>query len=473
MLFKKISLALIAVAIFTHTEAQKKWSLKECVDYALENNLQIKQTGINTDITRVNYNQSFAAFFPSINGSANQSFNYGRSVDPTTNVYSNQNINGLQGSISADVTIFNGLLLQNTLKQYKLDYAAGKYDIDKAKNDIAMSAVADYLSVLYAQENLKLANDRVDITTKQRNNIKLQVDAGNLAQGNLLDIESQVALEELGVVNAENTLRQAFLSLTQVMNLDSAEGFAIDPPIVTLPDQSVLALTPEAIYATSQGIMPEIKSSELKFQSSEKSISIARASYYPRLSAFGQLSSNYSNQSKQLDGPPVITGYSFSGQVTASGEEVLSPDYKINYKYTSFSDQVNNNFNKAFGFGLTIPIFNSLNAKSNVDRAKLTMKYAGFTLDLQKQLLYKSIQQAHIDALNSSKKYQAATKSVDALKTSFSYTEKKFNVGMINTVDYTTTKNNLAKAESDLLQAKYELIFRIKVLDFYMGKPLM
>lgn len=471
MMIKRIGLALIALIVITNAEAQKKWSLKECVDYALENNLAIKQTGISADIARVNYNQSYAAFFPTINASANQSFNYGRSVDPTTNNYSNQNVYGLQGSITADVTLFNGLRLQNTLKQYKLDYTAGKFDIEKIKNDISMATVADYLSVLYAQENLKLANDRVDITTKQRNNIKIQVDAGNLAQGNLLDIESQVALEELGVVNAENTLRQSVLTLTQVMNLDSADGFAIDPPIVNLPDQSTLTLTPEAIYATAQGIMPEIKSSELKFQSSEKSISIAKASYYPMISAFGQLSTNYSNRSKEIDGAPIIN-YVESG-VTASGEIVYFPDYSYNLRNTPFSKQVNNNFNKAFGLSLSIPIFNSMNTKSNVDRANLTQKNASFTLDLQKQSLYKSIQQAHIDAVNASKKYQAATKSVDALKTSFSYTEKKFNVGMINTVDYTTTKNNLAKSQSDLLQAKYELIFRIKVLDFYMGKPLM
>jgi outer membrane protein len=475
MLLKKISLLIVAFAIFIQADAQKKWSLKECVDYALENNLLIKQSMINADISRVNYNQNFAAFFPSVNGSVTQSFNYGRSVDPTTNVYSNQNINGMQGSISADVTIFNGLRLQKIYQQSKLDYTAGKYEIDKIKNDVSMNTVADYLAVLYARENLKAANDRVDVTTKQRNNIKLQVDAGNLAQGNLLDIESQQAQEELVVVNAENTLRQSILTLTQEMNLDSTEGFAIDEPIIDIPDQSILALTPEAINATSQGIMPEIKSSDLKFQSAEKGIGIAKGTYYPRLSAFGQLSTNYSNQSKKLDGTPTYNGLvpTTAGYVTASGEPVLVPDYKFNFVNTPFGKQVDNNFNKAFGLSLTVPLFNSMSTKSNVDRANLQMKYASYNFDLQKQQLYKSIQQAHIDAINASKKYQAATKSVDALKTSFSYTEKKLAVGMINMVDYTTIKNNLAKAESDLLQSKYELIFRIKVLDFYMGKPLI
>ncbi len=474
MVLRKVNLAITALLIVAQAHAQKKWTLKECVDYALENNLVIKQAMVTTDVSRVNYNQTYASFFPSLNGSINQSFNNGRAIDPTTNVYSNQDVNGFSGSLTANVTIFNGLRLQNMLKQYDLDYQAGKFDIDKAKNDIAMNTVADYLTVLYSKENLKAAKDRVDVTDKQRKNIKLQVEGGNLAQGNLLDIEAQFAQEEMSVVNAENTLRQAFLNLTQMMNLDSITGFDIESPFIDIPDQSILALTPEAVYATSLTIMPEVKSSELKLKSSEKGVSIAKSGYYPTLTAFGQLSSNYSNQAKDITSitPGGLVPTSI-GYVTASGEQILVPDYKYQYANTPLWDQVENNFNKAFGFNLSIPLFNGMNAKSNVERAKLQAKNSDFQLQQQKQQLLKNIQQAHIDAVNASKRYQAATKSAEALKTSFTYTEKKLEVGMINMVDYTTIKNNLAKAESDLLQSKYELIFRIKVLDFYMGKPLI
>ena len=473
MNLKKLAVLVFSMFALTSTQAQKKWTLKECVDYALENNLNIKQTGINAELARINYNQNFAAMFPSVNGSATQAYNYGRSINPSTNNYSNNQFNSLQGSISADVVIFNGLRLQNTLQQSKINYAAGKYDMDKIKNDIAMAAVANYLSVLYAKENLKAAIDRVAVTNSQRNNIKIQVDAGNMAQGNLLDLESQVAQEEVLLVNAETSLSQAFLTLTQIMNLDSVEGFDIDAPSTVIPDQSTVAMDPNAIYAVAETLMPEIKGSELRNQSAEKGIAIAKGSYYPRLSAFAQYGTNFSNQLRELNGAPVFNGYSPNGNVTVSGEEVFSPDYIINTRTTPFNTQYRNNRNQAWGLTLSVPIFNGLSARYGVARAKLNQQNINYQYDLQKQQLYKSIQQAHIDAVNTAKKYVAAQKSVTALKTSFSYTEKKLAVGMINTVDYTTIKNNLTKAESDLLQAKYELVFRIKVLDFYMGKPLM
>lgn len=473
MNLKKLIVLAAGVFTLTTSQAQKKWTLKECVDYALENNLNVKQTGINTELARINYKQNYAAMFPSVNGSATQAYNYGRSINPTTNVYSNNQFSSLQGSISADVVIFNGLRLQNILKQSKIDYAAGKYDMDKIKNDIAMATVGNYLSVLYAKENLKAANDRVAVTTSQRNNIKLQVDAGTMAQGNFLDMESQLAQEELLLVNAESDLSQSFLTLTQVMNLDTVTGFDIDAPSTIIPDQATVAMDPEAIYAVAQTIMPEIKGSELRNQSAEKAIAIAKGSYYPSLRAFGQFGTNYSNQLRELNGAPVFNGYSPNGNVTSSGEVVYSPDYTVNTQITPFNTQYKNNRNQAWGLTLNVPIFNGFSTRYGVERAKLQQQNTSYQFDLQKQQLYKSIQQAHIDAVNTSKKFIAAQKSVAALKTSFSYTEKKLAVGMINTVDYTTIKNNLTKAESDLLQAKYELVFRIKVLDFYMGKPLM
>jgi outer membrane protein len=472
MRFKHLFL-IAFVLIQQNALAQQKWSLKQCVEHAIENNIGLKQSYINTEVARTNSNQNFASMFPNLNASASQSFNYGRSIDPTTNVFINSNINGASGSLSADVTIFNGFRLQNLLRQSNIDYSASRYDVDKMKNDVAMNTVANFLTVLFGKESLKAANDRVAVTTKQVNNVKLQVEAGSLAQGNLLDIEAQLATEEQAVVAAENTLRQAFLDLTQVMNLESIDGFDIETPQVDIPSLETLTIPAAAINQVALGVMPEIKSADMRYQSAIKGVSIARGSYLPRLSAFGQLSTNYSSISRELDGAPQFIGYAPNGNVTSGGETVLEPNYLVNFRDISFNSQLKNNFNKAFGISLSIPIFNGLSTKYGVERARLQEQNTKLSVDLQKQVLFKSIQQAQIDALNAKKRFEAATKSVNALQTSFSYTEKRFNVGMINSLDYNTIKNNLARAESELLQAKYELIFRIKVLDFYNGKSLI
>ncbi|NNC85086.1 MAG: TolC family protein [Bacteroidia bacterium] len=425
-------------------QAQKQWTLKECVDYALENNIQIKQSQINLEIAEQDNKTSFGSMLPSLNLSSNYDFRFGRSLDFTTYTFTNQQTQLSRINASTNVTLFNGFQLRRTLEQSKLNVLASKSDLQKAADDVTLNVIASYLQVLYGSELAENANKRVESLTKQKDKTAKLVEAGSLAKGSLLDVESQVANEELNFINADNALKSSLLTLVQLLEIKSVDGFEVIPPNVNLPNQEILSLTPEQIYAAALNNQPEIKSSEYYLQSAEKGWMIAKAGRYPSLSLGGFSGTDYINTAKN----------------TVTGEDI------------SVSDQFDNNLNHSVGFSLSIPVFNGWFTSSNITKAKLGMQNAEYGHELIKNSLYKSIQQAHSDAVAALKKYQASEKSVSALRESYTYTEKKFNVGLLTSLEYLTATNNLAIAESDLLQAKYDLIFRIKILEFYNGNPL-
>ncbi|MFI5218603.1 MAG: TolC family protein [Bacteroidia bacterium] len=472
-MIKKIIFLLLLCGIILSGSAQNKiWTMQECVDYALKNNIQIKQSEIATEISEHQQTQSFYNMFPSLNGSGSYSYNRGRSVDPTTYRYTTQDVQAANLSLNTNVVLFNGFQLQNELKQSKLDYMSGKYDLDKIKNDISLNVAAAYLQVLYNEEQLGAQTDRVDAAKKQTDRTKILVDAGTLPKGSFLDAEAQLATEELSKVNFENQLANSYLTLTQLLELETTEGFTVEKPKIEIPDQASVTLPPAEIFKISLTSQPEIKSSEYKVQSAEKGLSIAKGSTWPRLSLFGSWGTNYSDQSQNLT-QTIDKGLQPNGSYTQSGEPIYSQSYDFILEDTPFSDQANDNLNKSFGFSLSVPIFNGLSANTNVKRARLNLENAKYSSELTKNQLYKSIQQAHTDAVAALNRYKAADKSVAALTESFTYTEKKYNAGLLTSIDYTTARNNLTKSESDMLQAKYDFIFRLKVLDFYMGKPLV
>jgi outer membrane protein len=467
-----LTLSFVFLFFVSSSYAQKNWTLQECVDYALKNNITVKQTEISSQLSKDAVLQSYGNMLPSLNGSGSHSYNYGRSVDPYSYTFTTSAVQSTNLSLNSSLTLFNGLELQNTLKRSKLDYMAGKYDVDKIKNDIALNVAADYLQILYSKENQKAANDRVEAAAKQRDRTKALVDAGTFAKGNLLDAEAQLAAEELNKVTADNNLISSKLNLVQLLQLDSVSTIEIEDPAIAIPDQSSLTLTPESIFEAAIKTLPEIKSADTKNQSAEKSLSISRGGRFPRLSLFGSLSTGYSNQSKRYTSLPVFLGYGQSGYITSSGEDVLQPLYSYHLENTPFKDQINNNYNKSFGLSINIPLFNGFSVYSNVKRAKLNLENSKLTAQQTRNNVYKSIQQAHAEAQAALNRYNASEKSVSAMQEAFTYTEKKFNAGMLNSVEFVTAKNNLSKAQSDLLQSKYDFILKLKVLDFYLGKPL-
>ncbi len=451
---------------------QRAWSLQQCVEHALKNNISVKQSEISMEQAKISMQQKKWQLVPSLNGSVSDNYNFGRSVDPTTYRYTNEQIQSANFSLSSNLTLFNGFQLQNELRQSQLDYMAGKFDLQKIKDDISINVTSAFLQVLYAKEQLGSARNRLNQSEKERDRTKALTEAGSLTQGNFLDAEAQLANDELAVINAENQYVIANLSLAQLLELDSSDSMKVEEPVTNFPDVSILSQSSQEIFQMAEQSLPEMKGSIYKVRSAEKGLAIAKGARSPRLSMFGSMSTGYSSAAQRPFGTPTLLGLFPNGDQTTSGEAVLSPLYSFQTEKTSFSDQWDQNNNKAVGFSLSIPLFNGWSVGSNISRAKLNLKNAEYGSELTRKLVYKSIQQAYADAIGAQKKFAAAQKSKDALSASFNYTEKKYNAGLISSLDFLTIKNNLARAESDFIQAKYDYIFRVKVLDFYAGKPL-
>ena len=451
----------------------KTWTLEECIDYALKNNISIQQSQLNNDISKINLIQSQAALLPAVNANASHNYNIGRTIDRFTNQFADAQVLSQNMGVSADITLFGGLQNINTIKQNKYSYMAGRYDVDKIKNDISLNVATAYLQILYSIEQLDNARNQTALTESQVERTKKLVGAGSLAKGNLLDIQSQLALEELNQTNAENQMDLAYLTLIQLLNLESTAGFTIIKPDLTIGTETLLTANVTQIYNAAITNLPEIKSAEFKLKSADKALDVAWGGLSPRLSFSASYGTGYSGLSKSVIGQPTFLGFYPNGSLTSGGDTVLSPSFSNStFEKTSFSDQYKNNVNKTFGFYLTVPIFNRLQTKTAIDRAKIQKLNADLTVESTKQQIQKNIQQAYADANGGLKKYNATLKAVTAMKESFKYAEQKFNVGMMNTNDYNNAKNKLIKAQSDLLQAKFDYVFKTKVLDFYQGKPL-
>jgi outer membrane protein len=457
-------------------KAGQSMSLEQCIDYALKNNIQVKQSELNTEITQINLTQSEANLLPSLNANGSHSYNTGNTVDRFTNQFHSETVLSQNFSLSSDITVFNGLQTINSIKEYKYNYSASRFDVDKMKNDISLNIASAYLQILYNSEALDNARNQMNITKGQVDRTQKLLEAGSAAKGTLLDIQAQFSSEELNVTVAQNQLDISYLTLAQLMNLPTAEGLSIVKPELTVGNDVLLTANATQIYNTAVGNLPEIKSAELKVKGAEKAVDVAWGGLSPRLSFSASYGTGYSGASQRLLTQPAFTGFSPNGSFAANGlnaDTVYSPTFSSpTYEKKPFSDQYKDNVNKSFGFYLTVPIFNRFQTKSTIDKAKIQKLNAELTVESTKLQIQKNIQQAYADASGALKKYAGTQKTLEAMQESFKYTEQKFNVGMVNTTDYNTAKNKLIKTQSDLLQAKYEYVFKTKVLDFYQGKPL-
>jgi outer membrane protein len=445
-------------------------SLEACIDYALKNNIQIKQSVLNTELSKISLTQSEANLLPELNGNASHSYNYGRTIDRFTNEFATQQVLSQNFALNSDITLFGGLQNINTIQQNKYSYLASKFNVDKMKNDVSLNVASAYLQILFAIETTENARNQMGITTTQVERTKKLVDAGATAKGTLLDIQAQLASEELNFTTAQNQLDISYLSLAQLLNMASTEGFSIVKPDIAVANETLLTSNANQIYTTAVSNLPEIKSAEFGVKSSEKAIDVALGAISPRLSFSAAYGTGYSGLSQRLVTPLVFEGLVPDGSLLSNGQLVYAPNFAT--EKIPFADQYKDNVNKSFGLFLTVPIFNRLQTKTAIDRARIQKLNAELTVESTKLQVQKNIQQAYADANGGLKKYNASIKTVDAMKESFKYTEQKFNVGMVNPIEYNDSKNKLTKAENDLIQAKYEYVFKTKVLDFYQGKPL-
>ena len=426
--------------------AQKVWTLDECVNYALENNIQIKQSRLQTQTAEINLLQSKLDFAPSANAGVNMNYNFGRNVDPVTNIYSNQQSMNNNYNLNGRLDLFNGMQKWNTLRKNEIDYQASVYQSQEMENNISLALTAAYLNILFNHEMLMVAKQQKAVTNQQIERTANLVDAGSLPKGDLLEIQAQGATEESNLISAENKLNLAYLTLKQYLDLPSATSLEVEQPKIEL-SEDLQIIPSEQVYANAVDIMPEIKSGEMYVESAERSVKIAQGSLYPSLSLSGGIGTNFNDKQR---------------------ETILDPNSPI----MSYGDQLKNNRGEYVTLSLNIPIFNGYSARSYVNKAKVQSISRNFDLEIRKLGLRKSIEQKYHDALAAYKTYNASKISVESLSESFKYTEEKFSIGMVNSVDYSIAKIKLTQAQSDLLKAKYDYIFKTKILDFYMGIPL-
>jgi outer membrane protein len=445
------------------------WTLQQCIVYAQVHNISVRQQQLNVQMAQANLLASQGNMLPSLNAYASHTYNNGRTVDRYTNTFANSTVLSENFYLSSSVTLFSGLQTVNSIQQNKFTVEANRYQVQQTQYDIGMNVANAYLSVLYAEEQTEVAQQQVDLTQKQVDRMQQLFDAGAQAKGSLLDLQAQLGTEQVTLVSAQNNVIIAYLNLTQLMNLDSTAGFKIVKPELVVPTQN-LVTTPEQIYQIAVTTLPGVKKEEMNYRSAEKGVSVAYGALSPSITLQGSLGTGYSGAAKTLQN----SAYSGSDTIglTTGGDYVLIPTYDNTYITTPFGDQVNNNVNKSVGIQVNIPIFNHFQASTSISKAKIIREESQLNIDLAKQQLYKNIQQAYADAQAAFLKYQASQRAVDASQEAFKYMEERFNLGAVNSIDYNNSKNQLAKAESDLLQAKYDYIFRMKVLDYYQGIPI-
>ncbi len=456
--------------IATEAHTQKVWSLEDCITYAYQNNIQIKQQELNTDIKKYDLLQSKAALLPNLNASASHTYNFGRTIDMYTNDFATSRVQSNNFYISTGVTLFNGFQLLNTVKQQMIEKQVSEYELEKLKNDISLSIATAYLQVLFNYEIRDIRLNQYEISEQQLQRTILLVDAGTLSKSNQLAIEAQLAADNLQYVNAQNQLALSYLTLTQMLDLPSTDDFEIERPLIDITLLNFPSQTPEYIFNTSLILQPEIKTAELKLKSAYKSLSIARSTISPNLSLRASYGTGYSGASKEIT-DVVLFDYIPIGY-TQSQEIVYGPSFNYITQVKPFKEQLDDNLNQSVGFTMTIPIFNGLQSRTSINKAKILIKNAEYNLQNTKNQLNKSIQQAYADAKSAYNRYLASLKSVEAYEESFKYTEQKFNLGMLNSLEYNDAKIKLSNAKSELLQSKYEYLFRLKILDFYQGKPI-
>jgi len=434
---KKILLIIALVTGIIQANAQEKWTLQKCIDYALSNNIVIKQYQLNTEYSNNTMEQAKNNRLPDLNANLSQGVNFGRSLT-IENTYDNFTSASTYASASSNVLIWRGGTMNNTVKQQEFEWKSSLENLEKAKDDVTLNIASGYLEILFAKELIKVAETQVDQTKKQIERTQQLITAGKVAEGALLEIQSQLAREELDVVNRQNTLQIALLNLAQLLELESNANFDIEVPLLPeIKSQSSVANS-GGVYAKAVENRPEIKSSEYKLKSTEMQLKVAEGSRYPTLSASAGINNRY------------IASENSQG----------------------FGDQISQNLGENIGLNLSIPIFSRYETRTNIANAKLQVKNQELELESAKKGLRKQIEQAYTNALAALKRYNANQVAVKSMQESFRYIDEKFNVGRVNSVEYNDAKSKLAIAESDLIQAKYDFIFRSKILDFYNGIPI-
>nr|WP_321375044.1 TolC family protein [uncultured Bacteroides sp.] len=435
---KKYIILIAVLLVSGGSFAQQSWTLKDCVEYALKHNIQIQKQEIANEQQKIALNTAKNQRLPNLNGSASQSFSFGRAASPVDNSYVDNNSSNSSFGINTSIPIFTGFQIPNNIELSKLNLKAATEDLNKAKEDISVNVTSAFLQVLFNEELCKVATEQINLSKEQLDRMSRLEEVGKASIAQVYEAKATLAQDELAAVQAENNRKLAILDLTQLLELSSPEGFSVVSPEME-PEFQALS-TPEDIYSLAMVNKPAVLAEQYRLQGMDKNIKIAQGAYYPTLSFNGGLSSGY---------------YTMSG-ITGR----------------NFGQQLGDNFNKYFGLSLSIPIFNRYETRNKVKTARLNYSTQALQVEESKKSLYKEIQQAYYSAVAALAKFNSGKTAVEASEASFKLMREKYENGKATSVEFSQVKVNFMKASSDQIQAKYDYLFRAKILDFYKGLSL-
>lgn len=473
-MFKRSLYLLITFFAVQSGITQEKWDLRKCVEYALANNISIKQTDLQSKFSELTLQQSKAGQLPTLNFNGSIGYRFGRSENPTTGVLEDNNFLNSGMQMQSQVTIFNWFSQKNTIEANRLTWEADKEQTKKIQNDIALNVAVAYLQILLAREQSNISRVQVAQTQEQLGNTRKRVDAGALPELNAAELEAQLARDSSGLVTAESSVRQFILQLKALLNLDAAVDFDVETPSVDrIPVESLVDLQPDAVYAMATATFPQQKVNDLRLQAAIKSVEAAKGTMYPTISAFGGLGSSYVNLKipQFQPGPKGPTG----ATVTVGGTDysVDAPTFIIiGENAIPVGRQFRNNFGQSIGIGLNVPIFNGRAARTAWDRSKLNVKQMELTKQQGDMQLKQDIYTAYNDAMAALQKFNADKKSVATAQKSYDFAQKRYDLNLLSTFELVNSQNNLLTAKIQALYSQYDYLFKMKLLEFYKGQGL-
>ncbi len=481
---RKRFLGILFIAIPSFLFAQEKWDLRHCIDYAMQNNISVKQADVQARMAGLQLKQSQLNKLPSANLSSGLGLQFGRSIDPTTNIYNSTQLVYQNFQLQGGIEIFNWGRLKNIQQAAEFSAKAALTDVERTANDIGLNVASYYLQILAAKEQIEISQVQIAQTRTQYDITERKVNAGALPELNLAELESQIATDSSNLITAKSAYEQNLFYLKALLNIDMATPFDVEtPPVESIPLESFSELQPESVYQLALLTQPLQKADSFRIRSAEKNIKAYRASMYPSLTLGAGLSTSFANTLKNtnfsVNGYSPITGYepivNIDGtQYYVQNLNIVTTQSNKSFPnwWNSYGQQLNGNLGHGYSLNISVPIFNNGAYRINYERSKLDLK----TIQLQKQqddqTLKSNIYNAYTTAVASMQKYLASVKSVEAAQKAYNFAQKRYDVGLLSTIDLLINQNNLLTAKLQQLANHYDYVFKMKVLEFYKGQGL-
>ncbi|RXK59735.1 TolC family protein [Lacibacter luteus] len=482
---KTLLTILSSIFLLTGTRllAQEKWDLVRCVDYAIANNISVRQADVQARISNLTYEQNKLSRYPNANFSTSTGTNFGRAVNPTTNLFETTTLLFQNYGLNANVLLYNWNSVKNGILSAKYNLEASKASVESAKNDIALSVATTFLQALLAKEQARIAQVQMQQTRARLVDTRKRVDAGSLPELNALELESQYAADSATYINASTTAQQTLLTLKATLNLDAAQPFDIsEPPVSLIPVESIGDLQPDVVYNLALQTQPKQKVNDLRIKGIEANIKSVRGQLYPSISAFGGLSTRFGSSNvntiilpgtygTQPLGPRVnVNGTNYP--VEFYGYDVIQSKKNLGQMWTGWGNQLNENFSQNIGIQISVPIFNGASVRTNYNRSKLDLVNAKLVKEQADMQLKNDIYQAYNAAVNALQRYNASKKTLEVSERASVLAQKRYEAGLLQTIELITNQNNLFRARIQNLADQFDYVFRMKVLEFYKGQGL-